>query len=68
MPQVRTVSEAEATSTLVGRRQTTVTQWAGVWRAWCNDQAMHNALLWTGRLGVYICMCACANMSAYAAT
>jgi hypothetical protein len=20
------------------------------WRAWCNDQAMHNAMLWTGRL------------------
>lgn len=24
----------------------------GGWRMWCNDQGMHNALLWTGKFGV----------------
>ena len=23
------------------------------WRLWCNDQGMHNVLLWTGKFGKY---------------
>lgn len=47
----RTVTRVTHASAAAWEGQST-TKDGEAWRLWCNDQGMHNALLWTGQFGV----------------